>query len=95
MELNDYTLQVIRAAYDGTPETVFVTVLGRMVADHACDPRRQSFAEYLVEALTHPALPDYVPVVQKQRFRVLQGVFLSSYLRFSGHLPEPPPETQH
>ena len=96
-ELDDSNRQVVEAAYDGTPETVFVIRLGWEAANLLATPGGQSLAEPLVLRLTDPSLPEWLPVVRKDRFRVLQKLLLLSFVRHAELLPGPGPgpETRH
>ncbi len=93
--LTEEDRRLVEASYEGTPETIFVMRLGRELANLRNVRDGQSLATLLMTRLTDPSLPEQLPVENKDRFRDLQKLFLLAFARFSGVLPETPPETKH
>ena len=77
------------------PETAFIIHLGREVASLASIPGSQSLTGLMVKRLIAPSLSELLPVTMKNRFRVLQKLFLMSLACHAGFLPETLPTTKH
>lgn len=92
--LSELQMRVAQAAYEGSPETLLMMRLGREIATLAEVPGGRSLASIPVSRLTHPSLPEALPVARRDRFRVLQALLMAAYVRHARLLPDAPPETR-